>query len=68
MSGIFLAVDGEPLTPEELHELARIREPLVKVRGKRVYIDPAMKREPEKIAQQLLDHSTRSISETEAVG
>ena len=60
-----LAVDGESLSSEEL---ASLREPLVKVRGKWVYIDPAMKGELEKISQEVLDHSIRPISETEAVG
>jgi SNF2 family DNA or RNA helicase len=62
-----LAVDGETLSPEELQNLASIREPLVKARGKWLYIDPAIKGELEKIAQEVLDHSIQSVSEAEAV-
>lgn len=63
-----LAIDGEALSPDELQQMARIREPLVKVRGKWLYIDSELKGELEKVAQEVLDYSIRSISETEAVG
>lgn len=63
-----LAIDGEPLTPDDLRELAGIREPLVEIRGKWIYVDPELKDELRKIAQRVLDWPVESLRADRVIG
>ena len=63
-----VALDGEVLTDDELQQLASVREPLVKIRGKWVYIDPEVTGELRKLVQEVRDYSVRDVTEAEAAG
>lgn len=65
---ISLEMDGEPLSPEELQALAEIREPLVRIRGKWVYVDSELKDELQKIANRVLKTPVQSLPAEKALG
>lgn len=62
-----LAMDGEPLSENELQELAAIRKSLIQLRGKWIYIDSFENQELQKLVERILERSVETISFKDAV-